>query len=279
MTVAELYSFCLNTLKNAGIDDYRFDCDCLFESFTGFDKVKRIINADSELQQEAVEKLISAVQKRADGEPLQYLLGHWNFMGLDFFVGKGVLIPRPETEMLVELACNFINIHKNAIVYDLCAGSGAIGLSVAKLKPSCKVFLFEKYDEAIKYLNKNAEFLQLSNVNIIKCDIFDNPDFNIPNPDLLLSNPPYIKSDDISALQTEVKFEPLTALDGGEDGLKFYRCIKDSWSKLVNENGAIMMECGDRQSDDIIKIFSDISKHSTVYYDFNNIDRVVEINV
>ena len=279
MTVGELYSFCLNTLKNANINDYRFDCDCLFESITGFDKVKRIIYSDSELQQKTIENLLSAFHKRADGEPLQYLLGHWNFMGLDFFVGKGVLIPRPETEMLVETACKFISVNKNAIVYDLCSGSGAIGLSVAKLNPSCKVFLFEKYDEAIKYLKKNVECLQLRNVNIFKCDIFEKPDFNIPKPDLILSNPPYIKSDDIAALQTEVKFEPITALDGGKDGLDFYRCIKDIWSKLINENGAVIMECGDGQSDEIINIFSDISKNSTVHYDFNNIDRIVEINV
>lgn len=279
MNVNELYSFCLKTLKEADIEDADFDCDCLFNEFSGLNKIKRIIEPYAEISQEACDKIFSAVNRRACGEPLQYILGKWEFMGFEFTVGKGVLIPRPETELLVELADNYIKSHKIKTVYDLCAGSGAIGLTLAKLNPMCKVYLFEKYDEAFKYLKINSDNLKLENVKLIKCDIFDFHNSAIENADLIVSNPPYIKSEEISLLQKEVGFEPKTALDGGHDGLDFYRCIKEKWFGRLNCDGTFLFECGDGQAEDIVSYFSDICSKSSVYFDFNNIDRVVEINV
>lgn len=279
MTVKELYSFCLNILKNSDIDDYRFDCDCLFEKFLDIDKVKRITRADIEVIKNSADELLNAVKRRAEGEPLQYILGQWSFFDSDFYVGKGVLIPRPETEMLVELANKKISESGECVIYDLCAGSGAIGLSIAKHNPECTVYLFEKYDEAFYYLEKNKEALNLPNTEIIKCDIFDNHVFSIQKADIIVSNPPYIKKEEIASLQSEVLREPLSALDGGDDGLVFYRCIHDQWLSGLNDNGVLFMECGDDQSADIISCFSDVSKKSVVHYDFNHIDRIVEINV
>lgn len=279
MTVKQLYSLCLNELKNACIEDFRFDCDCLFEHYTGYNKAKRIICNEETVSQQSADSLINAVNRRMNGEPLQYILGKWSFMDSDFFVGEGVLIPRPETEMLVELSNDFIAKSEKCVVYDLCAGSGAIGLSIAKSNPDCKVYLYEKYDDAFNYLKKNKEALNLQNAEIIKCDIFEYNDFTVDNADIIVSNPPYIKSEEIASLQCEVLREPLTALDGGDDGLIFYRCIHDKWLSRLNKNGILFMECGDGQSDDIISCFADVSKKSAVHYDFNNIDRIVEINV
>ena len=245
MTVKELYTVGLNELKNSGNTDSFFDCDCLFLQFVGFDKIRRIVSGNEDVSNDAENAFLSAVKRRTDGEPLQYILGEWEFMGLNFKVGKGVLIPRPETEMLVIEANAYLKSKENPVVYDLCAGSGAIGLSVAKFNPFSTVYLFEKYDGALGYLRKNAEMLELSNVRILKYDIFDGCPCDLPKADVLLSNPPYIKDSEVKTLQKEVGFEPDTALKGGDDGLLFYRAIHDKWFDAVKKGGIFVFECGD----------------------------------
>lgn len=279
MTVKELYAIGLKKLKNSGNTDFAFDCDCLFSQFVGLDKIRRIVSENEDISNEAENVFLSAVKRRTDGEPLQYILGEWEFMGLEFKVGEGVLIPRPETEMLVVEANSCLKGKENPIVYDLCAGSGAIGLSVAKFNPFSTVYLFEKYDGALGYLKKNAETLGLSNVHILKYDIFDGCPCDLPKADVLLSNPPYIKDSEVKTLQKEVGFEPDTALKGGEDGLMFYRAIHDKWFDAVKKGGIFVFECGDGQSEDIRSIFSDKQCEISVLYDFNDIDRTVKINV
>ncbi len=279
MTVKELYAAGLCELKNSGNADFGFDCDCLFSQFAGFDKIRRIVSENEDVSNEAENAFLSAVKRRTDGEPLQYILGEWEFMGLNFKVGEGVLIPRPETEMLVMEANAYLKYKEKTVVYDLCAGSGAIGLSVAKFNPFSTVYLFEKYDDALGYLRKNAEILELSNVHILKYDIFDGCPCDLPEADVLLSNPPYVKDSEVKSLQKEVGFEPDTALKGGEDGLKFYRAIHDKWFDAVKKGGIFVFECGDGQSEDITSIFSDKQCEISVLYDFNDIDRTVKINV
>ncbi len=279
MTVKELYAVGLKKLKNSVNADFAFDCDCLFSQFVGFDKIRRIVSENEDVSNEAENAFLSAVKRRTDGEPLQYILGEWEFMGLEFKVGEGVLIPRPETEMLVIEANTYLKGKENPIVYDLCAGSGAIGLSVAKFNPFSTVYLFEKYDGALGYLRKNAEMLELSNVHILKYDIFDGCPCDLPKADILLSNPPYIKDSEVKTLQKEVGFEPDTALKGGGDGLVFYRAIHDKWFDVVKKGGILVFECGDGQSEDIRSIFSDKQCEISVLYDFNDIDRTVKINV
>lgn len=279
MTINQLYNDCLLRLKNSGNDDYRFDCDCLFEHFIGFDKVKRITKGEFPVPDKACKELSDAVDRRTQGEPLQYILGKWSFMDCDFFVGSGVLIPRPETEMLVLRADEIIRENKLSTVFDLCAGTGAIGLSIARLNPDCRVYLFEKYDGAFFYLQKNIGAFGLENVTAVKCDITDFNASWLPKADLIVSNPPYIKKSEIKLLQKEVLKEPVTALSAGEDGLDFYRAIRSKWLSLLKNNGTVLLECGDGQSSDVIACFDGVIKSSAVYYDFNNIDRAVEINV
>ncbi len=279
MTVSELFEFGINELKPGFDDCYKFDCECLFEKITGVSKIQRIIDPDKTVDDALCREFFDAVKKRKNNVPLQYILGEWEFMGLNFKVGEGVLIPRPETELLVECANEFLREKNGGIVFDLCAGSGAIGLSVAYFNPNCTVYLIEKFDAAFKYLTENSKQLNLKNVKIIKGDIFDFSVDLLPNPDVILSNPPYIKNGEVPFLQKEVGFEPDTALKGGEDGLDFYREIFRKWYPLVNENGMIAMECGDGQSKDIANIFSKSDNRITVLNDFNDIDRIVKINV
>ena len=233
------------------------------------------VNATDE-QIALMDKLI---ERRKKGEPLQYIVGSWSFYGLEFAVGEGVLIPRPETELLVEYVLKELKNINNIVVYDLCSGSGCIGLTVAKIRPDADVYLFEKEDKAFEYTKKNAEKFNLKNVNLVKCDIFDFDFSLLPLADAIISNPPYIKTDEIPLLQTEVRHEPVSSLDGGKDGLDFYRCIASKWSKKLKKGGLIAMECGDGQSSDIISVFDSIKSEKNVVFDFNDIDRIVTFRI
>ncbi len=280
MTIAEAYKAGLKLLNDCNIDDAMFECSCLFEHCFGYDKIKRVTHSDDTADGQAFSSFLSCIKRRTDGEPLQYILGKWQFYGFDFFVGEGVLIPRPETELLVQEADEYIkNSGKKCIVYDLCAGSGAIGLTLAKLHSECDIFLFEKYDEALCYLKKNKEHLNTQNAEVIAYDIFNGFCESLPKPDLIVSNPPYIAENEIKSLQSEVLREPHTALDGGKDGLDFYRCLYEKWYGTVNKDGCMLLECGDAQSEEIKSIFSSCNGQISVLYDFNNIDRAVKINV
>lgn len=274
MTVSQLLEMGKSLLQNNKIDNYVNEARWIFESVFDCSREYIIFHSDDIVDDDKTERYLESVNRRACGEPVQYIIGSWDFYGELFLVGEGVLIPRPETEMLVDFAIDYLSGKSKPIVIDLCSGSGCIGLSVAKNVPDSIVYLIEKSDKAFDYLKKNLENLDCKNVTAIKGDIFDGFDaFNIPTPDLILSNPPYINSSDISGLQSEVLFEPSMALDGGEDGLDFYRVINNKWVPYCK--GAIAVECGEGQSDDIEKLFSVYCDNIQSLTDFNEIKRVV----
>ena len=267
-----------NMLMDAGIDDYCFDSECLLIKAAGKTRRDVLCHGDDVLSEHDEKLLLKLAKRRALGEPLQYILGEWDFCEFTFNVGEGVLIPRPETEMLVENADLFLKNRENAVVYDLCSGSGCIGITVKNRNPSLDVYLMEKYPAALSYLRKNARLYNFPNENIIECDVLSGcPD--LPKADLIISNPPYIKSEELPSLQREVGFEPKTALDGGKDGLMFYRAICDRWLPCCKKGGEILLECGDSQGEDIRTIFDGKASSSEIMYDFNHIDRVVKIIV
>ncbi len=216
---------------------------------------------------------LDKISERANGTPIQYVIGLWDFYGEAFEVGAGVLIPRPETEMLIEFAAeNFRD--KNITVVDLCSGSGCIGLTAARLLPNAKVYLVEKSPEAMKYLEKNLRAFDLENVTAVNGDAFKSPKENgIEKFDLLLSNPPYIETAEIETLQSEVLREPKMALDGGNDGLDFYRVIAEKW--LPECRCAVCVECGEGQSREIEKLFSPYCTDTYSQPDMNGIERTV----
>jgi release factor glutamine methyltransferase len=276
MILKELYSYCVEQL--AFTEDNSFEALCLFEDILGYTKeqiyLSEIIADDSQ-----VAKINDAVSRRKNGEPLQYILGKWDFYDMTFSVGEGVLIPRPETEMLVDFALEKLKNIPSPVVFDLCSGSGCVGLSVAKHRPDATVFLLEKERNALRYLLKNKVDSGLENVTVIFDDLFTVDLSLFPEADMILSNPPYINSDEIATLQKEVLFEPSTALDGGEDGLMFYRCLANRWRDKVKKNGFMAFECGEEQSKAIIDIFKDKFVESNVIFDFNNIDRIVTFGI
>lgn len=276
MTLKDIYSYCTDELLFT--DCAEFESQCLLEDILGYSKEQIFLN-DVQLDDTDFEKIKNAVIRRKNGEPLQYILGKWDFYDLTFNVGEGVLIPRPETEMLVDFALDKLKNIENPVVYDLCSGSGCIGLTIAKHRKDATVFLLEKERNALKYLLKNKVDLELENVVVVYDDLFTVDLSIFPEADLILSNPPYIITEEISQLQTEVLFEPVSALDGGNDGLDFYRCLADRWCNKVKNSGFIALECGEQQSNSIIDLFHDKFVESNVIFDFNNIDRIVTFGI
>ena len=276
MTIKELYAYCSSGLSFTECGD--FEAMCIFNDILGFTKGQIILNSQA-VTSSHQEKIDDVINRRKNGEPLQYILGKWDFYDLSFSVGEGVLIPRPETEILVDFALDKLKNVKNPVVYDLCSGSGCLGLTIAKHLKDAKVYLLEKEEKALKYLLKNKEDLKLDNVFIINDDLFTVDLSLFPECDLIVSNPPYIMTDEISDLQKEVLFEPITALDGGTDGYDFYRCLSDRWCSKVKDGGYIAMECGEDQSKYIIELFNGKYFESNIIFDFNNIDRVVTFRI
>lgn len=276
MTVLELFRYCKEEMSFT--DSPEFDTICIFEDLLGISKSKIYFN-DNVVTDEQIKIAKEAINHRKKGEPLQYILGKWDFYDLTFYVGEGVLIPRPETETLVDFALEKIKDIELPVIYDLCAGSGCIGLTIAYHRKDAKVYLLEKEEAALKYLKSNKEKYNLDNAQIIQGDLF-NIDFSqIPQANVILSNPPYIPASEIKCLQKEVQFEPVTALDGGIDGLDFYRCIAQKWISQVKKGGYVALECGEEQSVDIISLFSGKYSEKQVIYDFNNIDRIVTFGI
>ena len=224
-----------------------------------------------------IETYFDLLNRRINGEPLQYILGEWEFMGLPFKVGRGVLIPRPETEILVEFAIDFLKKKNAPVVFDLCSGSGCVAISVAKFCPDATVYAVEKSDIAFEYLEKNISLNGVNNVKAVKGDIFDKELLLGISPDLILSNPPYIRSNEIDRLQEEVKREPAMALDGGEDGYIFYRSLAKDWIHLIKKSGALACECGEDQTQYICDLFSESSAEVKEYKDYSGLPRGVTV--
>lgn len=214
-------------------------------------------------------------RRRVNGEPLQYILGEWTFCSIPFKVGAGVLIPRPETEFIVYEANKFLKGKKDKVIFDLCTGSGCIGISVAVNNPECNVYLLDVSPDAVSYAEKNVLLNGVKNVTILKYDIFDGYKSEIlPLPDVILSNPPYIMSNEIASLQAEVLKEPELALDGGEDGLDFYRVIAEKWLGYIKDGGMFVLESGENQPP-IIKNMIDGFSNVKIEKDFFSVERFV----
>ena len=275
MTISELEKLGSQKLRASGKENSDFDARCLLEFVLKLNPTQYLLNRSEEVDSVCAEKFLSLVERRSNGEPLQYILGKWEFMGLPFYVGKGVLIPRPETEMLVEFALDFLKDKKNPVVIDLCSGSGCIAISVAKHLPNAKVYAVEKSDLAFPYLKKNIWLNCVFNVSAVHGDIFDRTLLSEIKPDLILSNPPYIRSPEIASLQSEVRNEPSMALDGGEDGLVFYREIANGWLDRLGTGGAIAVECAEDQTEDIIRMFSEKTQYAEAFNDISGLPRMV----
>ncbi len=275
MTLSEAFNYGVYFLSCNGVDEAEFKSLCLACHCDGIKNSEYETHKNDDIIMKRFANLLWRVKA---GEPLQYVIGKWDFYESEFYVGEGVLIPRPETEELTELVIKKAKQIKNPIIFDLCSGSGCIGISVAKAVQNSTVYCIEKSEKAFPYLEKNAKGIE--NVNLIKADIcYPNEIKNLQKADIIVSNPPYIKTSDIDDLQQEVQKEPYMALDGGEDGLDFYRVIADKWVDYINENGSLFLEIGEEQGKDVSNLLNNSNMFNIeVIKDLYNNDRIVRAN-
>ena len=276
MTVGEAYRKTKDILTEAGFEAPAFEALFLTEKVFGFNRLALITKGEEAVaSEEKLAVLAELTEKRLNHEPLQYLLGKWSFMGIDLLVGEGVLVPRDDTEVVTSLCIDYLSCKESPNVIDLCAGSGAISLALEKYA-NCKVTAVELSDKAFSYLTQNIK-LNNSAVNALNGDIFEcHKDIADNSLDLIVSNPPYIKTADIASLQKEVQHEPAMALDGGESGLDFYRRIVPLWKSKLKAGGALAFELGEGQYDEVSRILADNGFGGiTESIDFGGIQRAI----
>lgn len=275
MTVNEIYQSGLKLLENNNIENSKFEAQSLLQKAFSLDRVGFIIHKTDKADENCSHNFLNFIERRISGEPLQYILGEWSFMGFDFKVGRGVLIPRDDTEVVVNLCIDFLKNRADKKTVDLCSGSGAIAVALDKIS-GAKVTAVEIDETAFSYLETNVKENN-SSVKPVMADALKICDtFADGGLDLIVSNPPYIKSADIETLQKEVQLEPRLALDGGEDGCDFYREIVNRWSRKLKKGGALAFELGEGQADAVKALmteqgFSDFK----ISLDFGGVQRAI----
>lgn len=274
MTAKELYKAILARLEAEHVEDAGFDGLQLFAHHTGMDIAKLLADPDREIPQETEKALWESVEKRCGGEPLQYILGSWEFYSLPFLVGPGVLIPRADTEVLVDEALRLLEDVENPKVADLCTGSGCVAIALAKNRPDATVYGVELSHEAAGYCKQNIEKNGATNVTLLMGDVLKGPG-NLQNLHCITANPPYIPKGDIKTLSCEVQKEPVMALDGGEDGLDFYRMIIARWTKALLPDGMMALEVGIDQWEAVQEMLLEQFQQVYVVPDLNDIPRVL----
>lgn len=256
-----------------GIDNYFYETRELLAFTLGKSKEWLMINFDYDISDEEYEKFYEFVNLRIHGEPFQYILGKQYFMGLEFFVNKNVLIPRADTEILVYKILGICKDKRNIKILDMCTGSGCIAVSLAKNLEDAKIFATDISEEAISIACKNSD-LNETKVDFFKSNLFE----NVPNEkfDIIVSNPPYISSEEMKTLSEDVLKEPELALNGGQDGLHFYREISKCAVKFLSEGGMLAFEIGYKQGEDVKNILTENGyKNIEIFKDYSSNDRVV----
>lgn len=265
-------------LAEGGCDNPRFEAQQLIEKACGAASTDFLTFPERPVSQEQLSAAEGFLSRRMSGEPLQYILGEWEFYGLPFYVGEGVLIPRQDTETIAELALEFTTAHKNSgfLALDLCAGSGCIGITLAR-RAGVPVKLVELSKRALRYLRWNIELNGVESLCEAVCaDVLSEQTAAVmPPADLIVTNPPYLTAMDMGALQTEVRFEPETALFGGEDGLDYYRRMLPLWSRSLKPGGMLAAEIGMGQERDVMRIFEECGLNAQFRKDLCGVIRVV----
>lgn len=278
MTIREIFNTYMEELSHIS-DTPKLDIEILLSKALGdVDRLYIHLNLHKELTKEQLDSFNEMIQDRLKGRPIAYIVNNREFMGLDFYVEEGVLIPRPDTEPLVEEVIELVKGKENLKIVDIGTGSGAITVSLAKYIKDCQVYSLDISDKALSIGLKNAISNEVEDkINFIKSNIFSGIEDKGLELDVIVSNPPYIRRADIETLHTQVKdYEPYIALEGGEDGLNFYRDITRESVKYLKDKGILAFEVGHDQAEDV----SEILKHNgytNIYTkkDLQGIDRVV----
>lgn len=255
-TYNNLYMDIRQELHRSGIDAATLEARELVAFAAG--KTRQELLRDSRLYvpQDVEERARALMRRHLAGEPLAYLIGEWSFCGMDLDVNESVLIPRTDTEVLAEQAIGFVKTLDEPRVLDLCAGSGCVGLAVAKFCPGSHVVLGELMEDALRVCRQNIRRCGLTaQVMPWQVNALDGPPPRFGEFDCIVSNPPYIPDGDIAGLDVSVRdYEPMTALKGGDDGLDFYRAISDKWRTALHPGSRLYFEVGIGQADDVLRI-------------------------
>ena len=255
-TYNNLYMDIRQELHRSGIDAATLEARELVAFAAG--KTRQELLRDSRLYvpQDVEERARALMRRHLAGEPLAYLIGEWSFCGMDLDVNESVLIPRTDTEVLAEQAIGFVKTLDEPRVLDLCAGSGCVGLAVAKFCPGSHVVLGELMEDALRVCRQNIRRCGLTaQVMPWQVNALDGPPPRFGEFDCIVSNPPYIPDGDIAGLDVSVRdYEPMTALKGCDDGLDFYRAISDKWRTALHPGSRLYFEVGIGQADDVLRI-------------------------
>ncbi|MDO4812177.1 MAG: peptide chain release factor N(5)-glutamine methyltransferase [Eubacteriales bacterium] len=277
-TYNNLYLDLRARLKKAGVEEAtQASCEMVC-SASGKTKEELVRDGGLYAPPEVERAAYDLAQRHLDGEPVAYLIGEWEFYGLPLDISPSVLIPRPDTEVLAQQVIETAKELPECRVLDLCAGSGCIGLALAANVPHARVLLGELDEDALKICRQNTRRNNLTaRVSSMRIDALEKPSRNLGEFHIIVSNPPYIPTQDIETLDASVKdHEPRLALDGGADGLDFYRSIVEKWRDALTKNGMLAFEVGIGQADEVLRImrangFGDVQ----ILKDLNGIPRVV----
>lgn len=286
MTYRKLYLYAKKSLSEAGIDSPGNDASLLVGHFFGLNRTCLALKAEETPSSQEESVFLTALSQRVNRRPLQYILGSWEFMGLSLRVGEGVLCPREDTAVLVKALaealkenplCGTAGFSPRGV--DLCAGTGAVGLGLCSLLPEAEAVCLELSREAFPYLEENLSAYPEYKLRALRGNVLlpqTAEAFKRESLDFIVSNPPYIPLGQISDLQPEVQKEPTMALDGGEDGLLFYRAIGEHWIPLLKPGGVLAVEIGEEQGQAVSGLFEAAGLYDIrIKEDWAGLDRVV----
>ena len=264
----------IEKLKQAKIEEPILKSKIIISSVLGKQKEYLIINGEKDIGHEDTDTINIKIEKLISGIPIQYITNSQEFMGLDFFVNENVLIPQPDTEILVEETISIARTLKTPKILDLCTGSGAIAVSLAKNIKVEKILATDISKSALNVAKINSKKNSAENIELIESNLFENVHEKF---DIIVSNPPYIETTVIETLSEEVKSEPRLALDGGKDGLDFYRNIIGESYKYLKTEGYLCLEIGYNQKEKVIKLLEKNGNYKNIYSkkDLGNNDRII----
>lgn len=279
MTYRELYLLGKQRLSAPGIDVPQSEAALLCAHFLGMERRDLILSGDQPAPPAEEKAFLQALEERRSGRPLQYILGQWKFLDVTLFVGEGALIPREDTGVLVNALSQALEGVPHPVGADLCAGTGAVGLGLCSMRPEASVSCVELSPEALVYLEKNIHAHPQFQVELCPGDVLREStveQFSPDSLDFIASNPPYIESPVIPTLQREVLQEPALALDGGQDGLLFYRELPRLWLSRLRTGGLFAVEIGETQAPAVTAIFQQAGLEAIeIHKDFQSLPRTV----
>ena len=276
-TYNDVYMQARNALRESGIEGYNLEARLLVATAAGKTTQELLRDLSLYTTAEMADKVAALTERRISGEPVAYITGAWEFYGLPMFVTPDVLIPRMDTELLVDTAKELLNGRKmDARVLDLCCGSGCIACAVGHEMPAARIVAVDLSAKALEVTRRNVAANRLSSrVICMQADATASPPMSMGQFDMIVSNPPYVRSADMKKLDPSVRdFEPSWALDGGKDGLKFYKAIIKYWKSVLRPGGYLLFEVGEGQAESVKEMMLGFRSVSSKF-DTLGVERVV----